>query len=184
MQITKKGVGLDMKKTCSDGFTLIELLITIAIAAILLTLAAPSFTTMIKNNRLAVQTNDLITDLALARGEAAKRGVRVTMCISSDGATCTGSNWALGRLIYTDGGTAGTVDGTDEILRVTSVLQGTSVLTSAGFANAGYMQYLPLGATDSAGTFKLCDDRTGNFGRLITIAVTGRAITSFNQACP
>lgn len=173
-----------MKKTFSVGFTLIELLITITIAAILLAIAAPSFNDIIKNNRLAVQTNDLVGDIALARGEAAKRGVRVTMCISSDGSTCTGSNWAMGRLIYTDGSTAGSIDGTDEILRVTSALQGTSVLTSAGFTNAAYFQYLPSGATDSAGTFKLCDDRTGNFGRLITIAVTGRAVTAFNQTCP
>lgn len=173
-----------MKKSCSGGFTLIELLITIAIAAILLTLAAPSFTTMIKNNRLAAQTNDLVSDLALARGEAAKRGVRVGICISSNGTSCTGTNWALGHLIFTDDGIAGSVDGTDEIIRVASALQGTSVLTSAGFANATYIQYMPLGATDSAGTFKLCDDRTGNFGRLITIATTGRVITAFNQACP
>lgn len=167
-----------------NGFTLLELMITLSVAAILLTVAVPSFTTMIKNNRIAVQTNDLLADLALARGEAAKRGVRVGICISSNGTSCTGTNWALGRLIFTDGGTAGSIDGTDEILRVTSALQGTSVLASAGFTNAAYFQYFPSGATDSAGTFKLCDDRTGSFGRLITIAVTGRAITAFNQTCP
>ncbi|QKV57365.1 MAG: GspH/FimT family pseudopilin [Dechloromonas sp.] len=72
------------------GFTLIELLITFMIAAILAALAAPSFTSFIKNNRLTTTTNDLLADLALARSEAAKRGQQVTLCISTNGSSCTG----------------------------------------------------------------------------------------------
>jgi len=75
----------------NKGFTLIEALMTIAIAAILLTLQHGFFVISSLVTRIATQTNDLISDLALARSEAAKRGGRVTICTSLNGATCTNS---------------------------------------------------------------------------------------------
>ena len=41
----------------SSGFSLVELIITMSIAAILLTLAVPSFTTLIKDNRQVTQAS-------------------------------------------------------------------------------------------------------------------------------
>ena len=69
------------------GFTLIELMITLAVAAILLTVAVPSFQTLIKRNALTARTNNFIADLHFARGEAAKRGSDVSVCPSSNGTT-------------------------------------------------------------------------------------------------
>lgn len=77
-----------------SGFTLIELLVTVAIAAVLMALAAPNLASFLKNNRLTTVTNDLLGDLAVARSEAAKRGLPVTICVSTDGASCTGgTDW-------------------------------------------------------------------------------------------
>ena len=55
------------------GFTLIELMITLAVAAILITAALPSFNEFIKNNRLTTQANNFIATLNLARSEAPAR---------------------------------------------------------------------------------------------------------------
>jgi len=55
------------------GFTIIELMVTIAIAAILLTIAAPSFQQLIKSNQVAAQNNELIAMIHLARSEAVRR---------------------------------------------------------------------------------------------------------------
>jgi prepilin-type N-terminal cleavage/methylation domain-containing protein len=62
--------GREMK----NGFTLIELLVTLAIAAILLTTAIPSFREIIRNNQLTTQANNLVTALHLARSEAVNGG--------------------------------------------------------------------------------------------------------------
>jgi type IV fimbrial biogenesis protein FimT len=169
-----------MKKTQS-GLTLLELLITITIASILAAIAGPSFSALLKNNRLSADSNDLLADLALARSEAAKRGVRVTLCASNTGTSCSGANWADGRIVFVDRGTAGTVDAGDEILRVTSALRGPDrLLTAASFTNNNYVQYRPKGAADSTGTFTLC---AGTSSRTITINTTGRAMLGTNGTC-
>lgn len=67
------------RKTNITGFTLIELMVTISIAAILLAVGVPSFQAIIENNRLATQSNELITAVNLARSEAIKRGVNISI---------------------------------------------------------------------------------------------------------
>jgi type IV fimbrial biogenesis protein FimT len=79
----------------SGGFTLIELMVTVSVLAVLLALAWPSFTAVINNNRLAAQSNELVTSLQLANSEAVRRNARITVCPSTDGATCAGAGpWA------------------------------------------------------------------------------------------
>ena len=86
-----------------NGFTLIELMVTLAIAAILLTVAIPSFNTTIKNNRLITDANRLVSSVGLARSEAVKHGRTATVCVSSDQATCTGeTDWTLGWMVWVD----------------------------------------------------------------------------------
>lgn len=91
------------------GFTLMELMVTIALAVILITVAVPSFIDIIRNNRLATQTNELVTALTLARSEAVKRAARVAVRPWS---TATGwtSGWAVTLDLDGDG------DFTDEDL--------------------------------------------------------------------
>ena len=114
-----------------SGFTLIELVVTISVAAILMALAVPSFRSTIQNNRVTGQANEFVTSLTLARSEAIKRGRNATVCISSDGTSCTGSNWAGGWLVWVDSNGDGVL-GAGETVRVHEALPNGSTLTEAG----------------------------------------------------
>jgi type IV fimbrial biogenesis protein FimT len=65
------------------GFTLIELMVTIAIAAIFATLAAPSFRELIAKQRERTASSALVESLWVARSEALKRNVAVGFPYSS-----------------------------------------------------------------------------------------------------
>jgi type IV fimbrial biogenesis protein FimT len=73
------------------GFTLLELMAAIAVLAILATVGIPSFQTLIQNNRVTTQTNELVTALTFARAEAVKRGrsVQVDVVAADPGWTAT-----------------------------------------------------------------------------------------------
>ena len=71
------------------GFTLVELLIVVAVVAIILVVAAPSFRDMILMQRLRSITAQLVTDLQFARNEAVSRGTLLRLSFRSDASmTC------------------------------------------------------------------------------------------------
>ncbi len=96
----------------TKGFTLIELMVTIAVVAILATIAFPSFQTTIRNNRVATSNNEIVAMVNLARSEAIRSGQGGVVCGSSTGASCDGS-WAQGIAAVSDpDGDGDATDGT------------------------------------------------------------------------
>lgn len=70
------------------GFTIVELMVTVALAAILLSVAVPSFRNMMVSNRLTTQANEVVASMNLARSEAVNRNANVSFCrATSDTAT-------------------------------------------------------------------------------------------------
>lgn len=66
------------------GVTLIELMVVVALIAIVLVLVAPSFQRLIEYQRVVSTNAMLVTDLQLARSEAATRGARVRITFAFD----------------------------------------------------------------------------------------------------
>jgi len=162
------------------GFTLLELMITMAIAAILLTVAVPSFQTTISNNRLATQTNSLVTDINIARSEAAKRGTGVVLCSSSNPnaptPTCVGAGnaWTGGWLVFVDADSSGAFNAGDPLIKVGQAIGGTATILTANTLNT--FTYNGDGTSSIAvnADFSICDDRGEPFGRQVQIRPTGR----------
>ncbi|KXZ68461.1 GspH/FimT family pseudopilin [Acinetobacter venetianus] len=64
------------------GFTLIELMVTIAILAIIVTLAAPSFGNMMTEQKLNASTRELALAINQAKSQAAMMKTTVALCLN------------------------------------------------------------------------------------------------------
>lgn len=170
----------------ASGFTLIEAMITISIVAILASIAIPSFNKMVESNRVSAASNNFLSALMLARSEAAKRSMSVTICTSSNGTTCADdiNDYSSGWIIFTDcdgdqdiTSEATTCDldgdGTDDpdrIISVESALKGVSITSSRG-PDAFTYQFSGRAPTASFDIGTAADQIT----KKINVAITGRA---------
>lgn len=152
----------------SRGFTLTELLATIAIAAIVMSMAVPNFMGTIRNNRLTSSTNEFITSLKFARSEAIKRGLVVTVR-PVDGSSCTGGglvNWEDGWDIFLDtnppNGNGRCDDEPDPALALIRTHERLPNTFTLRFNGVGFISYQPNGTSTNAGSFVLCDDSDNN----------------------
>lgn len=181
-----------MRRYNTFGFTLLEVMVAIAIVAIVLAIGVPSFADAMRRSRVANATNELNGALALARSEAIKRGMRVTVCPAADQArtACADStDWSGGLIIFGDElGDVGTVNtGTPGDVILQSVAGSTA--TRIGLtANRNFLSYRPSGAAEfSAGETLIVDviplGCTGEQRRTITVSATGRSQLK-KVACP
>jgi type IV fimbrial biogenesis protein FimT len=80
------------------GFTLVELTIAMAILAIILGIAVPSYQVFAANNKVSAAESSVIRGLELARSTAMAIGENVIVCGSADAQSC--SDWDSGWLVY------------------------------------------------------------------------------------
>jgi type IV fimbrial biogenesis protein FimT len=157
------------------GFTIIELMFVVALIAVLLGIGAPAMTTMVANNRISTVASDLLTDFTFARATAISRSQRVGICASNDQATCNGSSWQQGWMIYVDANSNNAFDvATETIVRVHDALP--SGLTVTATPPALDIVFRPSGPADAARSFLVC--KTGFIGRTIAINATGRPLST------
>jgi len=175
------------------GFTLVELMVVIALAAILIVVAAPGMTKVIRGNRIQTEASSFVADMQYARTEAIRRGYNVTVCPSSDGASCLGANtWQAGWMVFTDRGTLGVFDTSvsDTMLRVRKAFTNgdTAVAYVGSGATAPINNYITFNregfaSGPGAGTTMLKFNVSTNDAsakRCVSIDLTGRLTTVVN----
>jgi type IV fimbrial biogenesis protein FimT len=83
------------------GFTLVELLVTITLLSLLLALAVPFFTTMIRNTRVRTVSESLMNGIRTAQAEAVRRSRQTVFSLTDQEpgvdstAVVNGRNWAI-----------------------------------------------------------------------------------------
>ncbi len=156
------------------GFTLLELMVTVAVAIILLSIAVPSFTDIMRANKLSNDVNTIVQALHKARNDARTHGGSA-LCASTDRASCSAlaSDWVNGWIVINSAGVVGVSD---------RPLTGTTI--SASGTTANYDERGRLTPAGSTLTLTFCNGRTGTgAGRTITVNSAGLPTTTNYNSC-
>lgn len=183
------------KTCCCHGYTLIELMVTIAVAAIVMGVAVPSFNATVRSNRLTTSANDWVSTLNFARSEAIKRSVPVS--VKRNGANS--QQWEGGWDIFVDLNGDGDFDDDDStpceasddclLKRYDALPAGYTLRTGSSTSYKDYATYLAGGTSKNQASevFRLCDNtQNTTASRTISVNAVGRPSTAAGNAasCP
>ena len=165
----------------SRGVTLIELITTLAVLVIMLTLAAPAFTSFLRSNRLQAAQSELVASLMLARSEAARQGTRVgveSLQPLADG------GFAHGWRVWVDANDNGAFDSNEVVVR--EVPGRGAPLTITARPSQRQVVFNPSGflVGGAAVTFDLCGQPGVATGYHVLLELVGLADTTEVTTCP
>jgi type IV fimbrial biogenesis protein FimT len=145
MNTSNRGVyesasGSDSRRPRGRGFTVNELLVVLALIAVIMGLAVPSFARMASAAAITSGVNQFLADVRFARSEAIRRGGGVVLCLSenpeSDLATCAPSpgapGWATGWIVFHDRNGDGNRTTGEDLLRVHGRSAGIESIATDG----------------------------------------------------
>ena len=161
------------------GFSLYELLMTLMLAALLLSIGLPSFSSLLARSQQAVEINALFHAFHLARKQSIMRRKVVSLCPSRDGESClAGTDWSQGWIMFenTDRDSPPRVDPGEIIVRAHDVADSVRITANR--------QAFTLRATHKRatnGTFVICDTRNRTAAKGLIISYTGRPRVAFER---
>jgi type IV fimbrial biogenesis protein FimT len=182
-----------MQNTRARGFTLVEMIFTVLVGLILVAVGVPSFTNLIRSNRITASVNDVIGAYQLTRSEAAKRGLPVTLCPSANAndaePDCAGGDWAGGYIAFLDLNGNGARDGQADTLLLARGRMSPDIFVNASAPLGGGITYggdgFPRGLVDSTAVMVFCDEPDdARRMRVINVSATGRPVVARNIAVP
>lgn len=156
----------------AHGFSLIELLVTLALLAVILSLATPGLGSLVERNRIVTSSNGLVAHLNYARQEAVMRGEFVSACPSHDQQACSRDNqWHQGFIVFRDPDRRGQPASEDDVLRVVGP-EPRLQMVSGGRTR---VRFQPSGAAYGTNlTIRVCDHESRQAGRAVVVSNPGR----------
>jgi type IV fimbrial biogenesis protein FimT len=167
------------------GFTVTELVMVMTIIGILTAIGLPSFKYVTASNRISSEINALLGDMQFARSQAIKQGLTVTVCTSTDGATCNtggaGNTWNTGWIVFLDSNGNQQVDAGEQIIRTQPGFSSNDTLTTSvvayGATTYNRMGYAP---TPTGNTINISLHDVNNmsvYTRCLAITASGSVST-------
>lgn len=155
------------------GVTLIELMISIAVTAITLAMATPSFVRLIANNRVDSASNSLINTFQYARNTALRSGQQVIVCpVASAGSTTCSSAWEADWSVISVPASASSILLASNKIGAGGVAVQGSAATSTPlvFSPRGLVTGLPSTGTE---IFTFCDSRGASHAGSVMVNSVG-----------
>jgi type IV fimbrial biogenesis protein FimT len=191
---TERRTGAATLRHRARGLTLIELMITVAVMAVLIALAAPSFRTLLMNSRMSSQADGLYSALNYARSTALASSMQVDVCPigATDTSTTCGEDWGAGWMVvsYPAEAPLGVLV---QSARAAPAAPVVSLEAGSGPPTPARVTFNSRGLATNQSDFKVCDSRGADYARSLWVLPTGfvqaglvpgQAIWGGALACP
>lgn len=152
------------------GLTLLEMLITVAIVAIVLTSVAPAMQTMLIQNRIIAETNELSGVIQYARHHSIDQQVDTIVCPSENFTACT-TDWNDVKMVFADVDGNGARGANEDLLAATSAANPNNALSGPAVS----LQFEASGAVNTPAVIMLCHkDKVDKYARALIVSLQGR----------
>jgi type IV fimbrial biogenesis protein FimT len=156
----------------SSGYTFLELMVTLAIAAIVNTMAVPYFSEFIASLRTYKAANSLRTALVAARSEALMRNTPVGVCPSSDGVNCRSTyNWQHGWITYVSTPGSPYRNQASPVIQHGKAQSGPLIIKNDSGTTVKFDTHGRIGQN---GSFHICNSTSGEPALRLVLYQTGR----------
>ncbi len=167
------------------GFTLVEALTALAVTALTLTVALPTFNDVVRRNRTTATLHQLSADMAMARTSAIIQRRQVVVCPRAGDRRCSDrADWSEGWLVFTDADGNRQPDAAADVLRITDAPAGAGRLFLP--SSRHFLRYQVDGRSAHSNlTVHVCS--SGTLQGQVVVNNHGRARTSRPKretACP
>ncbi|QPG06507.1 GspH/FimT family pseudopilin [Salinimonas marina] len=152
------------------GLTLVELMITVAIASILITVGAPGISSILQQNQVIADINNISSVARVARFTAVDESASVVMCPTNNYTKCE-SDWSLAKMVFLDADNDGQLGGAETLLVATDPVSSSNTISGV----TGSLVFRADGSVSQQASIQICPASGNNkYASALLISLWGR----------